>query len=186
MSLGPPGSERQQPGSQDVPGGRASVCEYFFVVDDNARYAFAPGASQDKLEGSIASEVLGALMTFKPAVMAIPCVVEQNRTAGMRTVRDAYISGADDPNPASTGRVYPLTGFDNGNVLFHHSLMPFILPFAPHHKDGLHVEGTLAAIWLQFFLPRMYQSHALVLATVQSADCISLDSPLRPEHPKIS
>jgi len=103
------------------------------------------------VESSIANEVRDSLKAFHPAVMAFPWAVALNRTASMRTVRDAYVSDTapvDNTRP-DEGHVYPLTGFDNGNVLFHHSLMPFILPFAPQHEEGLHGEWTLPATWLQ-------------------------------------
>ena len=170
----------------DAAGGRSSMCEYFFMVDDDARYSFTPGSSQVRQrQASIESEILDALRTHRPAVMAFPWAVALNRTASMRTVRDAYTgtetgtgtdADAHTSDRAGPDRVYPLTGFDNGNVLFHHSLMPFMLPFAPHHEDGLHGEWTLPATWLQFFLPRMYQSQALVLATVQYANAMNMDS----------
>ena len=177
MSLGPLQPGRRAGATQDVSGGRTSICQYFFLADDDARYAFTPGASSHAAaDASIAGELLDALKTFQPAVMAFPWNISLNRTAGIRSVRDAYAPAAVGGATSSPGRVYPLTGFDNGNVLFHHSLMPFILPFAPHHEEGLHGEWTLPATWLQFFLPRMYQSHALVLATVQYANGLSLDS----------
>ena len=100
---------------------------------------------------TIDEAIVRILRNNSPAVLSFPWESGLKNSASLRSMYNLFIHTSAD--------AFPLTGFDNGNIIYHHSLMPFLLPFAPYHEGMWHGEWTLPATWLQLFLPHMYRSN---------------------------
>lgn len=124
--------------------------------DDDLVYYLGDHASQSTL----ADELKHVLVKYRPAIAGFPWKVGDERFEGMRALRTAYLDA----------EVAPLTGFDNGMVVYHQDLLPLFFvswcalslgllltsvpysrsqPFAPQGEGGFTGKWTLGAHFLQ-------------------------------------
>jgi hypothetical protein len=150
------------------PADRSHPCEYYFVVDDDARFSALPDDMGERLpQASVEEAIVQILHDHRPALLSFPWESGLKNSASLRRMFNLSIY--------TSTNVLPLTGFDNGNIIYHHSLMPFLLPFAPHHEGMWHGDWTLPATWLQLFLPRMYRNKAMVARRVVYSNEVNLN-----------
>lgn len=75
------------------------------------------GSSRQSEAGARVAELRRLLKRYKPAVAGFPWAVGDDRFSTMRELKRAY-AGQE---------VQPLTGFDNGMVVYHRSVLDFFL-----------------------------------------------------------
>lgn len=103
------------------------TCKYLFTHDDDLEFHLAPrllrrGDDPAALNGTaMATRLQQLLHEYKPAIASFPWDVGDQRWDTMSQLRDAW----------AYREVAPLTGFDNGMVLYHRDVLDFYFVSAP-------------------------------------------------------
>ena len=169
-------------------------CDYFFTMDDDIEWTIAPAFS-DVLQMSddidvaaadsshaathfpdhhydtdLTKELAFVLSSWTPAVAAFGSKIEESSYDGAKAVAALY---KDD-------RVAPLTSVDSGNVLYHASIIDFVIPMAPNGEGGFSGNWTLPGAWLNMYLPLLFKSNAICINSIAYNDVISSKARPRP------
>lgn len=140
-------------------------CDYVFTHDDDLIFQTVPSHLPNP-NMSLPEILLYVLRTYKPAMAAFAWDEGDHTYRAMRVVKKAY-----------QGKfVAPLTGFDNGNVIYHKSVLPFFIPFSPRGERGFIGRWTLGAHFLQFFGPMIFSSNAIRIQGLSYKNTINPDN----------
>ncbi|GAA5985543.1 hypothetical protein JCM10908_007019 [Rhodotorula pacifica] len=145
------------------------TCDYIFTHDDDLSFSLEEHAvhydARDKT-ANLAQELVYILSKYNPAIAGFPWQVGDDRFEAMRELKELY----------ELEEVAPLTGFDNGMVLYHRSVLPLFFPFAPHGEGGFTGKWTLGAHFLQLFGPSIFAEHALRLNSFAYENTVNMDN----------
>ncbi|GAA6057697.1 hypothetical protein NBRC10513_003040 [Rhodotorula toruloides] len=144
-------------------------CDYIFTHDDDLEFRLAPFATYydpSAPRGNLAAELQYLLDVYRPAIAGFPWQVGDERFEGMKALKEEY----------ETEEVAPLTGFDNGMVVYHRSILPLFFPFSPQGEGGFTGKWTLGAHFLQMFGPLIFREHALRLNTLPYDNTVNMDN----------
>ncbi|CAF4973921.1 unnamed protein product, partial [Rotaria sp. Silwood1] len=78
--------------------------------------------------------------------------------------------------------IAPLTGFDNGMVIYHKSIVNFFIPFSPRGEGGFKGDWTLCAHFLQMFAHLLFGKYAIRLNMFEYNNSINMDNTLPENH----
>ncbi|GAA5852127.1 hypothetical protein JCM8547_000166 [Rhodosporidiobolus lusitaniae] len=148
---------------------RRQRCEYIFTHDDDLKYHLAPLSKRYNAAAptdGIADELVDLLLRYRPAVAGFPWAVGDERFEGMKALKKLY----------ENEEVAPLTGFDNGMVVYHISVLNFFFPFSPQGEGGFVGKWTLGAHFLQMFAPSIFREHAIRLNTLPYDNALNMDN----------
>ncbi|KAM0790421.1 hypothetical protein ACM66B_003302 [Microbotryomycetes sp. NB124-2] len=140
----------------------ANKCDYIFTHDDDLAFYTSPRA---KYRNHV-DELVRMVSKYRPAIAGFPWAVGDARFDGMKELKAVFASK----------EVAPLTGFDNGMVLYHHSVLPMFFPMSPQGEGGFTGKWTLGAHFLQMFGPMTFREHAIRLNTVLYNNTINMDN----------
>ncbi|KAK4049319.1 hypothetical protein OIV83_004256 [Microbotryomycetes sp. JL201] len=141
---------------------RSHRCDYIFTHDDDLRfYTGSKAKHRDH-----AKELVRIISRYYPAIAGFPWDVGDVRFDGMKELKAAF----------ATKEVAPLTGFDNGMVLYHHSVLPLFFPMSPRGEGGFTGKWTLGAHFLQMFGPMVFREHAIRINTLRYNNTINMDN----------
>lgn len=117
-------------------------CDYYFTHDDDL-YFYVPDTFQNRFypdspEG-LTTRLKDLLVRYRPAVASFPWAVGDSTYAPMRDLAEKYMYS----------EVAPLTGFDNGMVIYHKSVVRMFIPFSPRGEGDFYGQWTLCAHFLQ-------------------------------------
>lgn len=143
-------------------------CEYYFTHDDDLVY-YVNEWHQPKNKARVARlplTLLDILKRYHPAIASFPWDVGDARYPGMIELAEKY-QGKE---------VAPLTGFDNGMVLYHESIVDFFIPFSPRGEGGFFGEWTLVAHYIQLFGPLIFRENAIRINAMGYNNTINLDT----------
>ena len=132
-------------------------CEYYFTSDDDSDWYRSDTVPSDTnaatpkplVGGSVCDELTHVLRTYRPAVASFGWEYGDTKFDGARALVQA----------AGSDAVSVLTAYDNGNALYHASVIDFIVPFGPSGEGGFVGNWTLPASWLNMLVPFAFQSH---------------------------
>ncbi|KAL7342863.1 glycosyl transferase family 64 domain-containing protein [Rhodotorula toruloides] len=148
-------------------------CDYIFTHDDDLEFTVAPHGNfydPSAPRANIAAELQYVLDVYRPAIAGFPWKVGDERFEGMKALKKEY----------ATEEVAPLTGFDNGMVIYHKSVLPLFFPFSPNGEGGFTGKWTLGAHFLQasclMFGPLIFREHALRLNTLPYDNTVNMDN----------
>jgi hypothetical protein len=150
------------------------ACDYYFTHDDDLLFRVnftnvqgLRGRAEWRPSETTPADVLLALLSeYRPMLASFPWRVGLGRYKAMADVASEY---ARQP-------VAPLTGFDNGMVLYHAAAVDFFMPFAPNGEGGLEGHWTLGAHYLQLFGPLLFRGQALCLQALAYDNTVNLDN----------
>lgn len=134
-------------------------CTYYFLHDDDLEFKSQTGMP-------IEETLLKNLRSYRPAVAGFPWTAGYAKNPSLKALHDHY----------AAQEVAPLTGFDNGMVLFHHTILDMFCPFHPHGEGGFVSRWTLGAHFLQLFVPLALGPAALCLLQLSYVNTINLDA----------
>ena len=138
-------------------------CDYIFTHDDDV--TFRARQHNDDRKVSLASMLITLLGVYRPAVASFPWKVGDERFPAMKKLASAYRNEV----------LAPLTGFDNGMVIYHRSIVRFFIPFPPRGEGGFRGEWTLCAHFLQMFAHLIFGKHAVRLNMFEYDHSINID-----------
>jgi len=148
-------------------------CEYYFTSDDDCDWKLMSGAVNEdgKLEpkavgSSVAEELTQQLRRWRPAVASFPWEYADKTFPGATAA--AQLAGF---NPVS-----PLMSFDNGNALYHASIVDLIMPFSPAGEGGFEGNWTLPASWLNVVVPFAFQANAIRINTIRYVNKLNMNN----------
>lgn len=101
---------------------RKHRCQYIFTHDDDLKFYLTPNLVHPALPGEdagvrLANRLRTILALYQPAIASFPWDVGDNRFEGMIKLKEKW----------KNFPVAPLTGFDNGMVVYHWSVLDFFL-----------------------------------------------------------
>lgn len=161
------------------------LCDYFFTHDDDLVFGLDPNwktklknslipfhelafnetGLQTPPQPSIAATLVSVLSTYRPAVASFPWEVGLSKYNSMQSIHSSFAEKA----------VAPLTGFDNGMVLYHRNIVDLFIPFSPRGEGGFIGKWTLGAHFLQLFVPSVFGQHAVSITALQYNNTVNLD-----------
>jgi hypothetical protein len=140
-------------------------CRWFFTHDDDLVFHFSPiylalfhGVNED-----IGSHLISVLSEYDPAVAGFPW--DGNNHASLVEHRKVY----------SRSVVSPLTGFDNGMVIYRRDILDLAVPFRPQGEGGFYGNWTLGAQYLNMVLPWTFRESAICIHSLNYSNTINLD-----------
>ncbi|GAA98239.1 glycosyltransferase family 64 protein [Mixia osmundae IAM 14324] len=147
-------------------------CEYIFTHDDDLFFSQAPhlrleSSSQSQDEAVLLARRLYLLLAqYRPAIAGFPWAVGDERFPAMTALKTHFFGQP----------VAPLTGFDNGMVIYHKTTLDLFFPFAPRGEGGFVGKWTLGAHFLQLFAPLIFKEHAIRLNAIVYTNSVNLDN----------
>lgn len=124
-------------------------CQYYFATDDDLVWTVTDVGRRHHGTSSLLPCLLEYLHTWRPAV-----------TAFRWPWGDQEISGLHKFSEADSGTlVQPATGFDNGALIFHSSIVDFFIPIWLGHD--FRAAFTEQHSFLNMFIPFLFMSNAI-------------------------
>ncbi|KAK4049337.1 hypothetical protein OIO90_005466 [Microbotryomycetes sp. JL221] len=137
-------------------------CDYIFTHDDDLTFRTSAQATYSRPD----LELVHLLSKYQPAVAGFPWDVGDDRFETMKRLKQKW----------QHNEVAPLTGFDNGMVVYHHSVLELFFPMSPQGEGGFTGKWTLGAHFLQMFAPLVFRQHAIRLNTLPYDNMINMDN----------
>ncbi|GAA6019196.1 hypothetical protein JCM8202_000930 [Rhodotorula sphaerocarpa] len=145
------------------------ACDYVFTHDDDLEFRLAGHAlhyDQQSPSLGLAKELRYILSKWRPAIAGFPWQVGDERFDEMKDLKLLY----------EEEEVAPLTGFDNGMVVYHRSALSLFFPYAPQGEGGFTGKWTLGAHFLQLFGPSIFREHAIRLNSFIYDNTVNMDN----------
>lgn len=140
-------------------------CEYVFTHDDDLVFQTVPSHLPSP-SMSLPDALVFILRTYRPAMAAFAWDVGDEKYPAMQSIKESYRGQI----------VAPLTGFDNGNVIYHKSVLPLFIPFSPRGEGGFVGRWTLGAHFLQLFGPMIFGQHAVRIQGISYLNTVNPDN----------
>ncbi|CAF3821321.1 unnamed protein product [Rotaria sordida] len=142
----------------------SKTCDYIFTHDDDLTFHIKQQFNVS--ETSLSNLLISILKTYRPAIAGFPWSVGDKSILAMKELAAVYRNEA----------ITPLTGFDNGMVIYHKSIVNFFIPFSPRGEGGFRGEWTLCAHFLQMFAHLLFGKYAIRLNMFEYNNSINIDS----------
>jgi len=121
-------------------------CQYYFATDDDLVWTVTDVGRRHHRTSSLQQCLLEFLHSWRPAVTAL--------------WGDREISGLQEFSAADPGTlVQPATGFDNGALIFHSSIVDFFIPI--WLGNDFQAAFTEQHSFLNMFIPFLFMSNAI-------------------------
>ncbi|CAF4468517.1 unnamed protein product [Rotaria sp. Silwood2] len=145
-------------------------CEYIFTHDDDLIFRIKQQFHVPKV--SLPNLLINILKTYRPAIASFPWSTGDKSILAMRELALVY----------ENETIAPLTGFDNGMVIYHKSIANFFIPFSPRGEGGFKGDWTLCAHFLQMFAHLLFEKYAIRLNMFEYNNSINMDNSLPENH----
>ena len=124
-------------------------CQYFFATDDDLEWKTSMNDLSFAKYLNVQDTLLEVLRLKKPAVAVFPWRYGDSTYASMASLNTLF----------SNSPYQPATGFDNGAVIFHRSIVDFFIPIflGNSYKAGFIIQHA----FLNYFIPYLFQGNAI-------------------------
>ena len=145
---------------------RQKSCDYIFTHDDDLKFRIKQKFYDPEM--SLSDMLVTILETYRPAIASFPWIQDDKTIPAMKELAIHYKNEI----------LSPLTGFDNGMVIYHKSIVNFFIPFSPNGEGGFIGEWTLCAHFLQMFAYLLFEQYAVRLNMFEYNHSINIDNTL--------
>lgn len=147
-------------------------CDYIFIHDDDLTFHIKRQFYHPKM--SLANTLVKLLKTYRPAIASFPWIHGDTNILAMKELALLY----------ENETIAPLTGFDNGMVLFHKSIVNFFIPFSPRGEGNFTSQWTLCAHFLQMFAHLLFKEYAVRLNMFEYFHSVNINNELSNNNSK--
>ncbi|CAF3874025.1 unnamed protein product [Rotaria sp. Silwood1] len=145
-------------------------CDYIFTHDDDLIFRIKQQFYVSEV--SLPNLLINTLKTYRPAIASFPWSTADKTVLAMKELASIYENEI----------IAPLTGFDNGMVIYHKSIVNYFIPFSPRGEGGFKSEWTLCAHFLQMFANLLFGKYAIRLNMFEYNNSINMDNKLPGNH----
>ncbi|CAF4372184.1 unnamed protein product [Rotaria sp. Silwood2] len=145
-------------------------CDYIFTHDDDLTFRIKQQFCIPEI--SLPNMLINVLKTYRPAIVGFPWAIGDRRISAMKELVTVY----------ENETIAPLTGFDNGMVIYHKSVINLFIPFSPQGEGSFRGKWTLCAQFLQMFAHLLFGKYAIRFNMFEYNNSINMDNTLPENH----
>lgn len=129
------------------------LCEYFFAMDDDLVWNVNDSVLEmnkfSSMSPSVTEVMMNYLQEYRPAITGFPWPWGDTHERNLMLMNAKYAGK----------NVQPLTGFDNGCMIFHHTVVDFFVPV--HLGGGFKPLFIVQHTFQNFFAPFLFRGNAI-------------------------